>query len=118
MPRSASFFSMVPAIDVLLRGQLGCSKARHKPVRRRNALENAVFVSPIMGLLASAVMMPLRRTPVTPIFCDPGDTRRFAMPLPVSLRLLIAGATVAVLAQPGPSRAQGAAVSLASHRAV
>src|SRR5436189_2560811 len=40
------------------------------------------------------------------------------MPLPAFLRLLIAAAAVAVLARPGPALAQGAAVSLASHRAV
>jgi hypothetical protein len=46
-------------------------------VRRRNALENAVFVSPIMALLASAATMPLRRTLVTPILpvrAIPGDS--------------------------------------------
>jgi len=40
------------------------------------------------------------------------------MPLPASLRLLIAAAALAVLARPVPAPAQGAAVSLASHRAV
>ena len=40
------------------------------------------------------------------------------MPLPASLRLLIAAAALAVLARPVPAHAQGAAVSLASHRAV
>jgi hypothetical protein len=40
------------------------------------------------------------------------------MPLPAFLRLLIAAAAVVVLARPGPAHAQGAAVALASHRAV
>ena len=40
------------------------------------------------------------------------------MPLPASFRLLIAAAALAVLARPAPTHAQGAAVSLASHRAV
>ena len=40
------------------------------------------------------------------------------MPLPASLRLLIAAAALAVLVLPVPAHAQGAAVSLASHRAV
>ena len=40
------------------------------------------------------------------------------MPLPAFLRLLIAAAALAVLARPGPAHSQGAAVSLASHRAV
>ena len=40
------------------------------------------------------------------------------MPLPASLRLLIAAAAVAALMRPIPADAQGAAVSLASHRAV
>ena len=40
------------------------------------------------------------------------------MPLPASVRLILAAATVAALAQPVPAHAQGAAVSLASHRAV
>src|SRR5689334_836159 len=40
------------------------------------------------------------------------------MPLPVSLRLLLAAAALALLARPAPAHAQGAAVSLASHRAV
>jgi len=40
------------------------------------------------------------------------------MPLPASFRLLIAAAALAVLVLPVPAHAQGAAVSLASHRAV
>jgi hypothetical protein len=87
-------------------------------VRRRNALENAVFVSPIMGRLASVARDAVAARGAAAYFALPGDSRRFAMNLSAPVRLLLASAVLAALMPTAPSRAQGAAVSLASHRAV
>lgn len=76
----------------------------------------AVFVSPIMGLLASSAPEAVAAVARDAYFALPGDTRRFVMTLPAFLRLMLGAAALTVLAQ--PAHTQGAAVSLASHRAV
>jgi hypothetical protein len=110
---------MVPAIDVLLRRQLGCSKARHKPVRRRNALENAVFVSPIMAPLARrGAEPPLRLASEAPILKVRATQGDFSMNLIAApARVMLAAAVLAGLALPASAQGSGT-TALASHRAV
>ena len=104
-----------------LRRPLGCSKARHKPVRRS---ERPLKMPSLFR--RSWLRLQARRADARcggrrgALFCavraTPGDS---LMKLPAApVRLLLAAAVLAALARPAPAHAQGAAVALASHRAV
>ena len=122
MPSSASFFSTVPAIVVLLRRQLGAQKRGTSPCARSSAKRPMKMPSCFadQGPLASAASgcrCGRRRA----LFCRPGDTRRFAHDIVRRARPSAGWPPLRwrLLALPAPAhRRRARPIALASHRAV
>jgi hypothetical protein len=123
MPRSVSFFSTVPAMTVLLAPSSWVAQtpgtslcAQHcvgKPLKLPH-----LFRRSWAGLQAAAPDA-VAGVAVAAYFGLPGDFRRlFPMRLFPPVRLSLATAVLAAILPSAPVRSEGAAVALASHRAV